>query len=45
MKSMDDHESEDEERQRPRFKGCIFCYSAEMAKYGIDKLSVRSADA
>jgi len=28
----------DEEPTRPRFRGCVFCYSAEWLAYGARKL-------
>jgi hypothetical protein len=27
----------DDELQRPGFKGCVFCYSAEIAAYAVKK--------
>jgi len=27
-----------DDRSRPRFRGCVFCYSAQLLAYGVRKL-------
>jgi len=35
---MSEMEADDAELERPSFKGCVFCYAAEMTVYGARKL-------
>jgi hypothetical protein len=35
---MPEKEAEETETERPSFKGCVFCYAAEMTVYGARKL-------
>lgn len=35
--SVPPEEDGDEQPSRPRFKGCIFCYSAEWIAHGVKK--------
>jgi hypothetical protein len=30
--------TEPDDSTRPRFRGCVFCYSAQMLAYGVRKL-------
>jgi hypothetical protein len=36
--SVDADTNETDERTRPQFRGCVFCYTAELAVYGVRKL-------
>jgi len=29
--------ADDDDLTRPRFRGCVFCYTAEMVAYGVRK--------
>ena len=36
--SIDADTNQTDEQTRPRFRGCVFCYTAELAAYGVRKL-------